>query len=372
MKKFILVFFLSFVFSRTYSQCANANAYGTATAPATVGTVTISTCNFQSEYSTVSGFVAGNVYSATYSLGGCITVHSGSANGPVVAFGTTPLTFTATVTGTYYISYNTNCNSCNTQSNCGTSTIALVSTSGGGGGTGCTNTSSFGSAVAPTNNTPVTISTCNFQSEYSTVTNIVSGNTYQFTSSCGGYITVHSGTFNGPIVAAGNAPLSWTATSSGTFYIHYNTNSACGTATNCCTTTIACTSCGTSSTGCTNLTSFGSAVAPTTNTPVTISTCNYQNEYSTITNIIAGSTYVFNSSCGGYITIHSGTYNGPIVAAGNAPLTWTATSSGTFFIHYNTNAACGTATNCCTTTITCTSCSSGSGCTGGTANASCN
>lgn len=108
---------------------------------------------------------------------------------------------------------------------------------------------------------------------------------------------------------------------------------------------------------CTNSSSFGSATAPTSGgQTVTISTCNYQTEYNTISGIVSGNTYQVSSSCGGYVTVHSGTYNGPVVSNGAAPLTFTATSNGTYYIHYNTNAACGTATNCCTTTITCTTC----------------
>ncbi len=107
----------------------------------------------------------------------------------------------------------------------------------------CTNTTAYGSAAAPTSSTPTSISTCNFQSEYSTVTGIVAGNTYKVTSSCGGYITVRRGTYNGTFVANGNSPLTFTAPVAGTYYFHWNTNAACGTASTCCTTTIACTSC---------------------------------------------------------------------------------------------------------------------------------
>jgi len=151
----------------------------------------------------------------------------------------------------------------------------------------CTNTVSYGSATAPTSNTPTQISTCNFQTEYSTITSIVAGTTYQINSDCGGYITVRRDSFNGTVVSNGTAPHTFTAPTSGTYYIHYNTNAGCGTATNCCTTTITCTSCS-APVGCINNTSFGSAIAPTNNTPTTISTCNFQTEYSTISNIING------------------------------------------------------------------------------------
>ncbi|MDD4236886.1 MAG: hypothetical protein PHF99_12805, partial [Bacteroidales bacterium] len=108
----------------------------------------------------------------------------------------------------------------------------------------CTNTTSYGSATAPTDNTPVTITTVQYESEYNTISNVVAGETYQSSSDCGSYITVRRGTYDGTVVDHGWSPLSWTATVSGTYYIHYNTDAACGTASTFCTTTITCTSCG--------------------------------------------------------------------------------------------------------------------------------
>ncbi|RAR47548.1 T9SS sorting signal type C domain-containing protein [Flavobacterium lacus] len=336
----------------TTAQCTNGVQFGSAIAPTNSLPATISTCNYQTEYSPITSIVAGTTYQINSDCGGYVTVRRDSFNGTVVSNGTAPHTFTAPTSGTYYVHYNTNIG-CGTATNCCTTTITCISCSAP---VGCINNTAFGSSIAPTSNAPTTISTCNFQTEYSTITSIVSGTTYQVNSSCGGYITVRSGTYNGAIVSQGNAPLTFTATSSGTYYIHYNTNSSCGTATNCCTTIITCTSC-TAPIGCVNTSSFGSANAPTNATVTTISTCNYQTEYSTISNIINGNTYTAGSSCGGYITVRSGTYNGTVIAQGNAPLTWTATSSGTHFIHYNTNSSCGTATTCCTTTIQCNTCS---------------
>ncbi|MBD3638088.1 MAG: hypothetical protein HUJ25_12110, partial [Crocinitomicaceae bacterium] len=108
----------------------------------------------------------------------------------------------------------------------------------------CTNTSSYGSATAGVDNTPVTISTCNWQTEYSTVSGIQAGETYSFDYDLGGCITIHEGSPSGPIVAWGNAPVSYTSGSGATLYIHYNTScSTCGTATSCGTSTVTCTSC---------------------------------------------------------------------------------------------------------------------------------
>lgn len=108
---------------------------------------------------------------------------------------------------------------------------------------GCINTDALGNVSAPTTNTPITIESCQFQSEFSTISNIVIGSTYQFGYSLGGWITIRSGTFNGAILASGNAPLNWTATLSGTVYVHYNTNSSCGQDFFCGVSTITCTTC---------------------------------------------------------------------------------------------------------------------------------
>jgi hypothetical protein len=116
-------------------------------------------------------------------------------------------------------------------------------------------------------------------------------------------------------------------------------------------------SCGVATPGCTNTSSYGSAVAPNTPTTVTISSCNFQSEYSTVSGVVAGQTYQFGYSLGGYITVHTGTYNGPIVAYGNAPLNWASSYTGTVYVHYNTNSSCGTASSCGTSTVSCITCS---------------
>ena len=114
---------------------------------------------------------------------------------------------------------------------------------GGGGGGGCVNLYAYGSLTAPSVPGPQTISTCTFQSEYNTIFSVVSGRQYRSTYNLGGYITVRHTSYNGTVVAAGFSPLTWTAPISGTYYIHYNTNSSCGTASSCGTSTIECLSC---------------------------------------------------------------------------------------------------------------------------------
>ena len=102
---------------------------------------------------------------------------------------------------------------------------------------------------------------------------------------------------------------------------------------------------------CNNTSSFGTATAPTTTGSVTISTCSYQTEYATINSVAAATIYQCTISDGSYITIRQGTPGGSVIASGSSPLTWNSTVAGTYYAHWNTNATCGTASNCLTTTI---------------------
>ena len=133
-------------------------------------------------------------------------------------------------------------------------TLATGSASSGGNtGTGacaapaptapCTNSSAYGTFNAPTLPGSNLISSCTYQSEYNTIYSVVAGQQYQSSYSLGGYITVRHSSFNGTVVAHGNSPLNWTAPISGTYYIHYNTNNNCGTASSCGSSYISCLSC---------------------------------------------------------------------------------------------------------------------------------
>ena len=128
----------------------------------------------------------------------------------------------------------------------------------------CTNTSPFGTATAPTNNTPVTITTCAFGGEYSTINSCVAGTTYLFTATggSGNFITIHQGTSSGLVLGFGFSPISVTCTVSGSLYLHYNTSAACGTDGSCHTGTIQCTSCA-SSNPCTSIATVGCATSTT-------------------------------------------------------------------------------------------------------------
>ncbi len=108
----------------------------------------------------------------------------------------------------------------------------------------CTFGSAFGSATINLTGTVVQISTCSFAGEYSTISGAVAGQTLQFASSVAtDFITIHSGTPAGPVVAFGTTPLSFANTFTGTLYAHWAANAACGTQNSCRTTTVQCTSC---------------------------------------------------------------------------------------------------------------------------------
>ena len=105
---------------------------------------------------------------------------------------------------------------------------------------------------------------------------------------------------------------------------------------------------------CLNTMAYGSAVAPTSGT-TTITTCQYLSEYSTISAVVAGSTYTCEvtgvSATPGYVTVTDGTPTGTVVAHGPSPLSWTAVNSGNHYVHWTVNASCLTATGCHVSTI---------------------
>jgi len=123
------------------------------------------------------------------------------------------------------------------------------------------------------------------------------------------------------------------------------------------TLTVTCGAPPTGACDCSNDTEFLTVTAPSTPTPLAISTCTYAGEYNTINSAVSGSTYVVTSSIAtDHLTVRQGTPGGAVLACGPTPLTVTATANGPIYLHVNTNSACGTESLCRGTTITCTSC----------------
>ena len=125
MKHFIALFLLIITTFSANSQCENFNEYGIVTAP-TTGTTTISTCSYQTEYSTINDVLAATIYQCEILNGGYITIREGASNGPVVAAGISPLNWTSTIAGTYYAHWSTDA-SCGTATICETTTITYIS-----------------------------------------------------------------------------------------------------------------------------------------------------------------------------------------------------------------------------------------------------
>jgi hypothetical protein len=120
----------------------------------------------------------------------------------------------------------------------------------GGGPTGCLFTSQYPSSTIPVSTTGAltTISTCSYAGEYSIVSDIQAGQTYQFAFSdlgTGAYVTVADGPGgSGTVLAHGPSPLTYVAASGANLYLHWSLNSSCATDASCHVTTAQCTTCG--------------------------------------------------------------------------------------------------------------------------------
>ncbi len=90
------------------------------------------------------------------------------------------------------------------------------------------------------------ITTCNYADEYSHLTGVTSGETYEFTSlTATDFLTLRDGIdASSAVLASGVTPISWTATSGADIYLHVHADAACTDDGSICrTTTNQCTSC---------------------------------------------------------------------------------------------------------------------------------
>ncbi len=222
----------------------------------------------------------------------------------------------------------------------------------------CTNTVLFPSSAvtAPTGSTVTNISTTSSLAQYSQVNSIVAGNLYVVNhTATNAFVTVRFNTASGSVVAAGLAPLQFTATCSGTYYLHWNSGTSCGTALTTGTSSISCVTCGaTNSAQCLHTSLYPSTgiAAPTTGS-VNFSTASWGGEYSSLTGAQAMTVYKLTSSTAtDFVTVRQGSPSGPVIASGVMPLTFTTTVAGAYFCHWSTNSSCGTQNISRTTAIT--------------------
>jgi hypothetical protein len=133
MKNFYLLLLISLLTvwsENTLAQCSGGSLYSTVAAPTGATATTINSCNWAGDYNTITGVVAGNTYVLTVSPAACITVHTGSSSGPVVAFGSSSVTFTAATSGNYYMVISNTCSGCGSGTTCLTTTIMCSSCAG--------------------------------------------------------------------------------------------------------------------------------------------------------------------------------------------------------------------------------------------------
>lgn len=213
---------LAFVSGSASAECTNGASYGSATIDSTGAVTTISICSWPGEYSTIYGAsTRQSLRFATSVATDYITIRSGTHNGALVAYGQTPLTFTNTFSGDLFAHWSSDAACGVSNSSCRLTTVQFL---------GCVNASAFGSATINPNGSVVTISTCSFPGEYSTISGAVSGQTLRFTSSFAGeFITIRTGSIDGPMIAAGTTPLTFANTHTGTLYAHWSKDAGCAT-----------------------------------------------------------------------------------------------------------------------------------------------
>jgi hypothetical protein len=204
----------------------------------------------------------------------------------------------------------------------------------------CINTTPFGSAsVGSINTTPVSITTCAYASEYSTITT-TSGGVYTFESSIlTDYITI-TDELN-VVISHGTTPISVPLAFTGIYRMHVNTDSLCGLQASCRATTV------TYSGGIPCIATvpyLTSTIGATNTTALVFNTCFYAGEYHTLNVTGAGPYEFFSSVATDYLTLTDD--NNVLVAAGFQPLSVNISSVGTYRLHVHSNALCGTESVC--------------------------
>jgi hypothetical protein len=180
----LCLFVLSFLLfpSETHAQCTNNQSFPAAvSAPTNATVLTISSAQTMTQFTQINGLVAGNRYVLTHSGSNAfVTVRFNTSSGTVVAAGLSPLQFTATCNGNYYVHWNSG-TACATSATTGVSTISCVGC-GALNSAQCQFSNIFGSATAPTSGS-VNFTTCAWGGEYSPLNNVQALTVYRLSSS---------------------------------------------------------------------------------------------------------------------------------------------------------------------------------------------
>ena len=118
--------------------------------------------------------------------------------------------------------------------------LALLASGSGHTWAQCTNFSQYpAAAISPDpTGTLTTIEQCNWQTEYSAIVGVSAGATYEFAYEGGAWVTVHQSTFNGTVLGYGPSPFTVAAPTADPPFVHWNTDSLCGTSQDCHLTTV--------------------------------------------------------------------------------------------------------------------------------------
>jgi hypothetical protein len=216
--------------------CIQPTPFITVTAPTSNIQLEISACTYAGEYNTINSAVSGRTYQFSSSIGTDWLVLTDASNN-ILASGTSPINWTATFNGTVRLHVSTN-NLCGTQNSCRATYVNCTSCPAAL----CIQPTAYATVDAPSNSLPLDIGPCTFAGDYNTINLIVSGRTYQFSSSVGTDWLVLTDASNN-VLASGTTPINWTATFNGTVRLHVSTNNLCGTQSSCRLTSVTCTSC---------------------------------------------------------------------------------------------------------------------------------
>jgi hypothetical protein len=204
----------------------------------------------------------------------------------------------------------------------------------------CINTTSFGSAsVGAANITPVSITTCNFATEFATITT-TSGGLFTFESSIiTDYITITDN--NNLVISHGPTPHTAALPITGVYRMHITVDALCLTNTSCRATSVVYSG----GIPCIATVAYlSSTFGPTNTTPLVFNTCFFAGEYHTLNVTGAGPYEFFSSVATDYLTLTDD--NNVLVAAGFQPLSVNLSAAGTFRLHVHSNALCGTENVC--------------------------
>ena len=155
---------------------------------------------------------------------------------------------------------------------------------------------------------------------------------------------------NGPACSGTAASYSWSSSVGEIYYILVHGYSS----TNAFDLEVTCTPPVVNPGPCTNTSSYTTVDMPVQSTPSVTVGCYYAGEYCQWDGSEAGVSYTVSSSNpSDWITVRSGTFDGPVEVVGTTPLFLNATNNGeTYFIHVNTDDLCGIESSCRDITVT--------------------